>query len=88
MRKTTWKDYHNGNVEKRDISCGILIKEACGRSRVKARCPFCNTEIELYLWHCEKRCETCGAICAGAFAFKALDNSKESSREAEEKGND
>lgn len=88
MRKTTWEDYHNGNVEERVIAGGILIKEACGHPRVKTCCPFCNTEIELYPWYREKRCETCGAICGGVFAFKALDNSKESGRETGGKGND
>ena len=87
MRKTTWNDYHNENVEKRDLESGILIKEACGRSRIRTRCPFCNTEIEIYLWHSEKRCEICGAICAGTFAFKVLANSKESSQENGRKDN-
>ena len=76
IRKTTWNDYHNGDVEKRDLEAGILIKEACGRSRIRTRCPFCKSDVEIYLWHSEKRCTTCGAMCAGAFAFKVKENIK------------
>jgi hypothetical protein len=73
-RKTTWADYHNENIEKKSMEAGILIKEACGRSRIKTKCPFCNSEIEIYLWHAEKRCTVCGAMCLGHFAFRVRDD--------------
>lgn len=76
VRKTTWNDYHAGNVECRGIVAGTLIKEAHGRWRIRAECPFCGEELEICLWHCEKRCGACGAICAGSFSFKVKEVQK------------
>lgn len=73
MRKTTWNDYHNGNVVKRDVEVRRPIRASCGRSRVEAVCPFCGSTVVMYLWHAEKRCTSCGAMLAGAMAFKVKD---------------
>lgn len=70
MRKTTWKDYENGNVEKKEHEDGYVISEAEGKTRFKTRCPFCNSPIEIYLWSGQKRCEECGAICSQFVCFK------------------
>lgn len=70
MKKTTWKDFHNGNIEKRELPAGYIQSEACGKSRVVTRCPFCDSRIEIYLWHSEKRCTECGAICTNLVCFK------------------
>jgi len=70
MRKTTWNDYYSGNVEKKETPAGVYISEACGRSRTRTHCPFCKTEIELFVWHQEKRCCKCGAMIAGSISFK------------------
>lgn len=68
--KTTWEDYHNGNIEKRETPSGVYIAESCGRSRIKTHCPFCENEITLYVWNPRKRCEVCGAMIAGTISFK------------------
>ena len=78
MKKTTWNDYHNGNVEKRETPAGRYIAEACGRSRVETHCPFCGEEVVVFIWHPEKRCTKCGAMIAGTMSFKV--------REEEENG--
>lgn len=70
LRKTTWNDFHSDRVEKRETPQGAYISEACGRSRVKTHCPFCGTDIVLYVWHPEKRCENCGAMIAGTVSFR------------------
>ena len=73
MRKTTWNDYYERNVEKRDFSLIADISEECGKSRWIIECPFCGDKVTLYKWHPEKRCENCGAICTNVTCFKVKD---------------
>ena len=58
MRKTTWNDYYERNVEKRDFSLIADISEECGKSRWIIECPFCGDKVTLYKWHPEKRCDS------------------------------
>lgn len=43
-----------------------------GRVRVRLTCPFCNADVEAYLWSLAgsgKKC-TCGAVCGQWGAWK------------------
>lgn len=84
VQKTTWNDYHNGNVVKRDIEAGRLIRAACGRSRVEVACPFCGSTVVMYRWHAEKRCTSCGAMLAGCMAFKVKEEAHDTPEMADD----
>ena len=79
MPKTTWKDIHKSNCDKRKWYVFYTWGEANGRSRINTMCPFCKKGMSIYLWSLAgsgKRCK-CGALFGPrGYAYKIADSNE------------
>lgn len=63
MPKTTRKDFYSGLCESRRPTL-LEARSEIGRSSVLAVCPFCNNQIEGFVWslHSSGKSCACGAL--------------------------